>query len=128
MMCASLVAVVSCGTLPKALSNKEPEVEIVTKKEFIRGETVVAPIPDPPADLVADPKPLSTEFVMEDDIGPDDAMATALSWAGSYHSVVSNYMGLRGWILGLKAGQQMLTTNDQDQEDSDQVDQERVPE
>lgn len=66
------------------------------------------PYPQPDSELVSDPPELSTEHITEDDIEPEDAMATAISWAGSYHTVKDKYNTLRGWVAGVAAGTAMV--------------------
>lgn len=80
---------------------------------------------------MAPAEPLTTDFIQDDDITPEQAMSTALSWAGSYHGVVANYNGLRGWIVGLRAGQQMMLNatevpDDQDKATNQEGDQESL--
>ena len=52
-----------------------------------------------------EPQPLDTSRIQGDDITANDAMATALDWAKSYHDVKDQYNTLRGWVAGVEAGQ-----------------------
>lgn len=51
---------------------------------------------------------LTTEHITGDDITAPAAMATALDWADAYHGVKDKYNTLRGWIAGVRAGQQLV--------------------
>jgi len=105
------VVVASCGTLQGAnqetkgtLTATEPQ--IVTRVEYLPGKVVNAPFPVPDSSLVPDVTPLTEEHISGADIPPEDAMASAVAWARQYHDLATTYDILRGWIIGVRAGQQ----------------------
>lgn len=100
------MAVSSCGTLQAGKSEtKDPEIEVVTRTEYLAGRTIIQEYPAPDSAFVADPAPLSTALIQEDDITADQAMGTAVEWSKTYHGLKDQYNTLRGWIAGVSAGQ-----------------------
>ena len=105
------MGVASCATPPKEKSETKGTVEatepkVVTKTQYLPGTVVTVPYPVPDSSLTPDPEPLTEEHISGDDIPPEDAMATAVAWSKQYHDLSTTYDVLRGWIIGVRAGQQ----------------------
>lgn len=99
----------SCQTPPKAKSETRPleptEPEKIVETRYLPGKVVSNPYPLPDSSLTPDPEKLTEEHISGDDIPPEDAMATAIAWSKQYHDLSTTYDILRGWIIGVRAGQ-----------------------
>ena len=104
-------ALTSCAT-PQGVKQPENKTElteprVVTKTEYLPGEVVIQPYPTPDSSITPDVKPLTEKFIPD---GPDiegkGAIATATAWSEQYHNLATTYNVLRGWVIGVKAGQQ----------------------
>ena len=114
LVVVSFAAVVaSCQTPPKEKSvvNVAPsEPQTVHKTTYLPGTVVNSAYPLPDSSLTPDVPPLTEEHITGDDIEPDAAMATAVAWSKQYHDLASTYDVLRGWIIGVRAGQNIPPT------------------
>ena len=87
----------------------QTEPKEVKRTEYLPGEVVVQPIPDPDSSLVQDCDPLTEEFIPAGpDIEAKAAIATASAWAGQYHECEIKYYTLRGWLIGVRDAQNSL--------------------
>jgi len=109
-----LVGVASCQTPPKEKSEIKPtEPQVITKTTTLPGKVVSNPYPTPDSSLTPDPEPLTEEHITGDDISPEAAMATAVAWSKQYHDLSTTYDILRGWIIGVRAGQKGVNVPDE---------------
>lgn len=99
------MAVSSCATAPEEKPTGN-DAKVVTRIEYLPGKVITAPYPLPDSSLVPDVEPLTEEHISGVDIPPEDSMATAVAWAAQYHNLATTYDVLRGWIIGVRAGQQ----------------------
>ena len=100
------VAVSSCATAPEEKPTGN-DAEVVTRVEYLPGRIVTVPYPVPDSSLTPDVEPLTEEHISGVDIPPEDAMQSAVAWARQYHNLATTYDVLRGWIIGVRAGQQV---------------------
>lgn len=74
--------------------------------EYLPGKVITNPYPLPDSSLTPDVEPLTEEYITGADIPPENAMQTAVAWAAQYHKLGTTYDVLRGWIIGVRAGQE----------------------
>lgn len=104
-----LVVVASCGTVQEEKQDNieavyvEPKVLI--QEKYTSGSVVTNPYPLPDSSIVPDVEPLTEEFLQDDDIVVADVMDTAVAWSRQYHDLSTTYNVLRGWVIGVRAGQ-----------------------
>ena len=107
----------SCQTLPEVKPATKGTVDvsepvILRSVEYTAGKVVNSPYPLPDSSLTPDPDPLTEEHITGDDIEPEAVMATAVAWSKQYHDLAATYNILRGWILGVRAAQDLTEVDD----------------
>lgn len=104
-------ALTNCATLrggkPQETKVELTESRVVTKTEYLPGDVVIQPYPVPDSSITPDVEPLTEDYIPDGpDVGARGAIATATAWAEQYHDLSATYNILRGWIIGVRAGQQ----------------------
>lgn len=106
--------VASCATPQKEKQDNKVETlyvepKVIVKEKYTAGSVVTNPYPIPDSSIIPDVKPLTDEFIQEDDIDVDSVMDTTIAWSRQYHDLATTYNVLRGWVIGVRAGQSLET-------------------
>jgi len=98
----------ACATQPEVISS-DPQTVTITEQAYTAGSVVYQKGVKPDSALLPEVAPLSEKHIpAENDIGADDLMKTAITWAGQYHDLTTDYNLLKGWVLGVYAAQNAI--------------------